>query len=177
MINTNLSTDTEARWVDAYFPFTHPSWELEIKHQGEWLEVLGCGVVEQKILQSGTCIFCIYCAHYHDMFGLIIFKNGIVLANPAGRNLYINCYVAIITKLSAISAGIQDQVGWAFGLGLERLAMKLYSIPDIRLFWSKDSGFLSQFDVSDPDTPIRYKVRVFSEFVINNMTTTTVNTR
>jgi phenylalanyl-tRNA synthetase alpha chain len=31
---------------------------------------------------------------------------------------------------------ITKQVGWAFGLGLERWAMKLFEIPDIRLFWS-----------------------------------------
>ena len=36
-------------------------------------------------------------------------------------------------------------MGWAFGLGLERIAMILFSIPDIRLFWSKDPRFLSQF--------------------------------
>ena len=33
---------------------------------------------------------------------------------------------------------------WAFGLGLERLAMVLFSVPDIRLFWSGDQRFLSQ---------------------------------
>ena len=45
--------DVEMQWVDAYFPFTHPSWELEIKYQGEWLKVLGCGIVEQELLSSG----------------------------------------------------------------------------------------------------------------------------
>ncbi|KAG8228252.1 hypothetical protein J437_LFUL015053 [Ladona fulva] len=82
------------RWTETYFPFTHPSWELEIDFNGEWMEVLGCGVVEQSILKK---------------------------------------------------AGASDRIGWAFGLGLERLAMLLFNIPDIRLFWSKDSGFLSQF--------------------------------
>merc|ERR1719310_2648441 len=84
----------EKRWVDAYFPFTEPSFELEIFYNGEWLEVLGCGVMQQDILRR------------------------------AGRG---------------------EQPGWAFGLGLERLAMGLFNIPDIRLFWSQDERFTSQF--------------------------------
>ena len=36
-------------------------------------------------------------------------------------------------------------MGWAFGLGLERISMILNSIPDIRLFWSEDPRFISQF--------------------------------
>jgi len=90
----HLFGDCEMRWVDAYFPFTEPSAELEILYEGEWLEVLGCGVVQRAILDG---------------------------------------------------AGVEGE-GWAFGLGLERLAMVLFDIPDIRLFWSKDERFLSQFE-------------------------------
>jgi len=58
-------------------------------------------------------------------------------------------------KLEVLGCGVIHQeilsnckvsnLGWAFGLGLERLAMILFEIPDIRLFWSKDDRFLSQF--------------------------------
>ncbi|XP_031972147.1 phenylalanine--tRNA ligase, mitochondrial isoform X4 [Corvus moneduloides] len=54
----------------------------------------------------------------------------------------------VLTKLMTHifgDAGAQDKIGWAFGLGLERLAMILYDIPDIRLFWSEDERFLKQF--------------------------------
>ena len=34
-----LFGDVETRWSPDYFPFTEPSWELEILFQGEWLEV------------------------------------------------------------------------------------------------------------------------------------------
>ena len=82
------------RWIEAYFPFTSPSWELEVFWQGQWLELLGCGVVKQEL---------------------------------------------------PINAGVPNRVGWAFGIGLERIAMLLFTIPDIRLFWSRDSRFLSQY--------------------------------
>lgn len=89
-----LFGDVEMRWGEDYFPFTDPSFELEIYFNDEWLEVLGCGVVHKDIVQA------------------------------VGRG---------------------DQLGWAFGLGLERLAMILFSIPDIRLFWSQDERFHRQF--------------------------------
>ncbi|KDN50382.1 phenylalanyl-tRNA synthetase [Tilletiaria anomala UBC 951] len=88
----------KVRWVSATFPFTSPSFEIEVLFRGKWLEILGCGVVKQLTLDK---------------------------------------------------AGIPGKLGWAFGLGMERIAMVLYSIPDIRLFWSKDPRFLSQFALGD----------------------------
>ncbi len=43
--------------------------------------------------------------------------------------------------------GIDPNVynGWAFGFGLERIAMAKMNIPDIRIFWSNDSRITSQF--------------------------------
>ena len=43
----HLFGDVECRWVDAYFPFTDPSIELEIFFNGEWLEGLGSGIRRQ----------------------------------------------------------------------------------------------------------------------------------
>ncbi len=35
--------------------------------------------------------------------------------------------------------------GWAFGMGVERIAMLRHGVPDIRLLWENDMRFLSQF--------------------------------
>ncbi|KAL7747529.1 phenylalanyl-tRNA synthetase alpha subunit, mitochondrial [Sorochytrium milnesiophthora] len=106
--------DLQLRWVEGYFPFTSPSWELEILFRGKWLEVCGCGIVQQPIL------------------------------NAAGHN---------------------DKLSWAFGLGLERFAMILFSIPDIRLFWSTDERFLDQFASLNPlNSSSLTKFKPFSAF-------------
>jgi phenylalanyl-tRNA synthetase alpha chain len=35
--------------------------------------------------------------------------------------------------------------GFAFGLGLERIAMLRHGVPDLRMFWENDLRFLRQF--------------------------------
>ncbi|XP_053458292.1 phenylalanine--tRNA ligase, mitochondrial isoform X2 [Nycticebus coucang] len=66
-------------------------------------------------------------------------------------------------------AGAQDRIGWAFGLGLERLAMILYDIPDIRLFWSEDERFLKQFRVSDINQEVKFQPLSKYPAVINDI--------
>ena len=88
----------EKRWRDDYFPFTEPSFELDVFFDGDWIEVLGCGVIHEGVLER---------------------------------------------------CDKKSKRGWAFGLGLERLAMVLFSIPDIRLFWTDDTRFHDQFKSGD----------------------------
>ena len=53
--------------------------------------------------------------------------------------------LSVLTLSSFSLGGAERKIGWAFGIGLERLAMRLFKIPDIRLFWSEDPRFISQF--------------------------------
>ncbi|GAA6008752.1 hypothetical protein JCM10207_001708 [Rhodosporidiobolus poonsookiae] len=91
----------QVRWIEATFPWTAPSYEVEVLFNGKWLEILGCGVVRQEALERSD---------------------------------------------------VGHKQGWAFGLGLERIAMVLFSIPDIRLFWSSDARFASQFRAGEIST-------------------------
>jgi phenylalanyl-tRNA synthetase alpha chain len=39
----------------------------------------------------------------------------------------------------------EEVTGWAFGMGIERIAMLKYGIDDLRLFFENDLRFLKQF--------------------------------
>lgn len=45
----------------------------------------------------------------------------------------------------AVGIDSEKYTGWAFGFGIERLAMKKYGIADIRLLFENDLRFLNQF--------------------------------
>jgi phenylalanyl-tRNA synthetase alpha chain len=94
----HLFPGCEYRVNEDYFPFTNPSLEIEVKFNGQWLEIMGGGIVQNQILEQN---------------------------------------------------GIFNKKAWAFGLGLERLAMILFKIPDIRYFWTEDERFINQFASGD----------------------------
>jgi phenylalanyl-tRNA synthetase alpha chain len=49
----------------------------------------------------------------------------------------------------------EEVTGWAFGMGVERVAMLKYGIDDIRLFFDNDLRFLAQFGPSPDPSPQR----------------------
>jgi phenylalanyl-tRNA synthetase alpha chain len=44
--------NVEVRFLPSYFPFTEPSAEVAIRWKGEWLEVLGCGMVHPHVFEA-----------------------------------------------------------------------------------------------------------------------------
>ena len=102
----HLFPGCDIRVASDYFPFTHPSFQIDVFHKDKWLEILGCGIIQKQIIQN--------CSQHNP--GLLSTKN-------------IGEY----------------KKGWAFGIGLDRLAMILFDIPDIRMIWVEDEKFTSQF--------------------------------
>ena len=105
-----FKSDVKVRLRPGFFPFTEPSYEMDIscvicggkgcptcKNAG-WIELIGCGMVHPNVLKAG----------------------GI---DP---NKY---------------------TGFAFGIGLTRLAMMKYKISDIRVLNSGDIRYLENFDI------------------------------
>ncbi len=97
LVHNLFGKNVELRFRPSYFPFTEPSAEVDIlSKEGEWLEILGCGIVNPIVLE--------------------------------------NCKIDS-NKYS----------GFAFGLGLERIAMLKHGITDIREFYKSNLDFLNQF--------------------------------
>ncbi len=107
-----LGENLELRFRPSYFPFTEPSYEVDVScfkcggkgcnlcKQTGWIEVLGSGIVHPNVL-----------------------------------------------KMNGYDPEVYS--GFAFGTGLDRLAMFKYGITDIRLLYQNDVRFLEQFDRID----------------------------
>jgi phenylalanyl-tRNA synthetase alpha chain len=54
-----------------------------------------------------------------------------------------------VTQRAIIKSAEREGTWWAFGLGLERICMVLFNVPDIRYFWSADERFLKQFTLGE----------------------------
>ena len=109
-----LGEKTNLRFRPSYFPFTEPSYEVDVScfkcggkgcnlcKQTGWIELLGAGMVHPNVLKM----------------------NGY---DP------------------------EKYTGFAFGTGLDRLAMFKYGITDMRYLYRNDVRFLKQFDQMDQD--------------------------
>ena len=107
--------DLPVRFRPSYFPFTEPSAEVDIgcSREGgglkigagdDWLEILGSGMVNPKVLEN--------CGY-----------------DP------------------------EKVQGFAFGMGVERLAMLKYGIPDLRTFYDSDMRWLRHYGFVPSDVP------------------------
>ena len=91
-----FGNDIETKFIPHFFPFTEPSAEVLVKWKnGEWLEILGCGMVDPNVLKH--------------------------VGYP------------------------KEFQGFAWGVGIERLAMLKYQIDHIKNFYDNDIRFLEQF--------------------------------
>ena len=50
-----LFGNIEVRFRPSYFPFTEPSAEVDVRWQGQWLEVMGCGMIDPNVLEAVGC--------------------------------------------------------------------------------------------------------------------------
>ena len=91
-----FGSEIETKFIPHFFPFTEPSAEVLVKWKnGEWLEILGCGMVDPNVLKH--------------------------VGYP------------------------KEFQGFAWGVGIERLAMLKYQIDHIKNFYDNDIRFLEQF--------------------------------
>ena len=95
VVKAAFGESVKYRFNDDTFPYTHSSLEMEVDKDGQWVEVLGAGLVQPGVLEK-------------------------LNVDPNQYN------------------------GWAFGFGLERLAIIGMELPDIRLLWSQDPRVTKQ---------------------------------
>lgn len=110
------------RFRPSFFPYTEPSVEAD----------LGCTVCggSGKLASDAPCRVC------KTTGWLEILGSGVV--HPA-------VFEAVNARLGKLVYDPEEVTGFAFGLGIERVAMVRHGIDDIRLFYGSDLRFLEQF--------------------------------
>jgi phenylalanyl-tRNA synthetase alpha chain len=114
--------DRTVRFRPSFFPYTEPSVEAD----------LGCAVCggTGRLPTGDGCRVC------KDTGFLEILGSGMV--HPA-------VFEAVNARLGRTVYDPEEVTGFAFGLGIERVAMMRHGIDDIRLFYGNDLRFLEQF--------------------------------
>ena len=113
-----FKTQTSVRLRPSFFPFTEPSFEVDVV----CVHCAGTGR-EAKQQRASACALC----------------KGTGWLEIAGAGI-------VHPQVFRAAGLVPEHVGgFAFGMGLDRIAMTRYSIPDIRLFHSNDLRFLKQF--------------------------------
>ena len=72
----------------------------------------------------------------------------LLLKDKSGQESWVEmggCGMVDPNVFDAVGIDSEKYTGWAFGFGIERLAMRKYGITDIRLFFENDLRFLDQF--------------------------------
>jgi len=72
----------------------------------------------------------------------------LLLKDKAGSESWVEmggCGMVDPNVFDAVGIDSEKYTGWAFGFGIERLAMRKYDITDIRMLFENDLRFLSQF--------------------------------
>jgi len=72
----------------------------------------------------------------------------LLLTDKSGKEGWVEmggCGMVDPNVFDAVGIDSEKYTGWAFGFGIERLAMRKYGITDIRLFYENDLRFLNQF--------------------------------
>ncbi len=72
----------------------------------------------------------------------------LLLADKTGKENWVEmggCGMVDPSVFDAVGIDNEKYTGWAFGFGVERLAMRKYGITDIRLLFENDLRFLKQF--------------------------------
>ncbi|MCH8992516.1 MAG: phenylalanine--tRNA ligase subunit alpha, partial [Acidobacteria bacterium] len=47
-----LGSEAKVKFIPHYFPFTEPSAEMHVWHNGDWMELLGCGMVNPAVFEA-----------------------------------------------------------------------------------------------------------------------------